>query len=192
MKWIKALLVGLLSLFLVFWFSMGYVIKQGQKPIADGTANYAIVLGAKVNEGGKPSKALKNRLDSAYDYAMSYPHVQLILSGGQGTDEDMSEAVAMQNYLVQRGIDSTRLILETKSTSTYENIKYSSTKIPLNEKGFTIISNDFHLARAKMIAENLGYENVDVVGAPTPKAVTLKLEARERAGLILQKIQLWR
>lgn len=182
----------LIGLFLVFWISTGYVLKQGQKPVADGTYHYAIVLGAKVNADGKPSKALKNRLEATYDYAIKYPHVQFILSGGQGADENESEAVAMQNYLVNRGMDSNRLILETESTSTYENIKYSSKKIPLKENGLTIISNDFHLARAKMIVKNLGFPNCDVVAADTPKSVKLKLVARERAGLILQRLQLWR
>lgn len=192
MKGVKRMIIIIVALFIIFWFGMGYVIKEGQKPVADGTANYAIVLGAKVHADGTPSKALKYRLDAAYDYAKKYPHIQLIVSGGQGTDELEPEAVSMKRYLLNRGLDENRIIMEAKSTSTYENIKFSTVKIPLNEQKITIISNDFHLARAKMIAKNLGYENTDVIAAPTPKAVTLKLNARERAGLILQRIQLWR
>lgn len=171
---------------------MGYVMKEGQKPIADGTANYAIVLGAKVQANGQPSKSLKYRLDAAYDYAKKYPHVNLIVSGGKGDDEPESEAAVMRNYLIKRGIDDAKISVEDASTSTYENIKFSSVKIPLNEKKITIISNDFHLARAKMIAENLGFNDVDVVGAATPKSVEQKLRVREKAGLILQRISLWR
>lgn len=192
MIWIKRIVIIIGVIFAVFWFGMGYVMKQGEKPTADGTANYAIVLGAKINAGGAPSKALKYRLDAAYEYAMKYPQIQLILSGGQGADEDMPEAVAMKNYLLKRGLAENRLIVENQSTSTYENIKFSSAKIPLNEKKITIISNDFHLARAKMIAANLGFNEVDVVAAKTPKSVELKLRARERAGLVLQRIALWR
>lgn len=192
MIWIKRIVIIIGVIFAIFWFGMSYVMKQGEKPTANGTANYAIVLGAKINAGGVPSKALKYRLDAAYEYAMKYPHIQLILSGGQGADEDMPEAVAMKNYLLKLGLAENRLIVENQSTSTYENIKFSSAKIPLNEKKITIISNDFHLARAKMIAANLGFNEVDVVAAKTPKSVELKLRARERAGLVLQKIALWR
>lgn len=192
MKWIKYIAIGVIALFLIFWFATGYSIKAGQKPVADGSANYAIVLGAKVKANGEPSKALKYRLDAAYDYAIKYSNVQLILSGGQGVDEKEPEAISMKNYLINRGIDSSRLILETESTSTYENTKYSALKIPLNQKKITIISNDFHLARAKMIAENLGFSNCDVVAATTPKSVEFKLISREKVGLVLQRIQLWR
>lgn len=192
MIWIKRIAIIIGVIFAVFWFGMGYVMKQGEKPKADGTANYAIVLGAKIVAGGVPTRSLKYRLDAAYDYAIKYPHTQLIMSGGQGEDEDMPEAVAMKNYLLKRGIAENRLIVEDQSTSTYENIKYSSAKIPLNEKKITIISNDFHLARAKMIATNLGFNEVDVVAARTPKPAELKLRTRERAGLVLQRIALWR
>lgn len=49
----------------------------------------------------------------------------LVLSGGQGNGEDVSEAQAMYDYLVQKGVDKSRLLLEDKSTSTVENIEYS-------------------------------------------------------------------
>lgn len=192
MKWFKVSLSGFFLVGFIFWFSMGYVIKQGQKPVADGTANYAIILGAKVKNDGTPSKALKYRLDAAYEYAKKYPHVHFVLSGGQGTDEFEAEAVAMQRYLIQRGINKNRLLLETKSTSTYENIRFSTAMIPLGQSRITIISSDFHLARAQLIATHLGISNCDVVAAKTPKSVAFKLHVRERVGLIFQRLQLWR
>lgn len=191
MKLIIKLLVVLALIFCLFFIVTSIVLKEGAKPVADGTAKYAIVLGAKVNRGGIPSKALKNRLDAAYDYSLKYPNVQFILSGGQGDDEDEPEAISMKRYLMDRGMSEFQLIIEDESTSTYENIKYSMVNLPLTEEKVTIISNDFHLARAQMIAKHLGLKS-DVVAAKTPTAIKLKVTMRERAGLIAQKLALLR
>jgi uncharacterized SAM-binding protein YcdF (DUF218 family) len=110
-----ALIVSLTFL----WILTGKWMADGQKPIADGTNDYAIVLGAKVN-GETPSLSLRYRLEATLNYANQYPHVKLVLSGGQGTDEYISEAEAMRRYLVENGVSEERLLLESKSTSTYE------------------------------------------------------------------------
>lgn len=191
MGWKKITLLSCLASGVIFWLGTDYIMNKGTKPKADGKSNYAIVLGAKVNPGAVPSKSLKNRLDAAAEYTKQYPHVQLIVSGGQGDDEDEAEAVVMRDYLIEQGIEEHRLIVEKKSTSTYENIKFSSQFIPLNQEKITLITNDFHLARAQMIAKHFGF-NVDVVAAPTPKTIEFTARARERAGLILQKVKLWR
>lgn len=191
LKWLFKLCVVIFGFFAIFWFSMGCIIDRGQKPVADGSAKYAIVLGAKINSNGVPSLALKYRLDAAYDYAQKYPQVTLILSGGQGSDENQSEASSMRNYLLAKGLSDERLIVEDQSTSTFENIKFSMTKMIEPVDKITIISNDFHVARGKMIAEYFGL-NVDVISAQTPKSIAFKVGARERVGLILQKIVLWK
>ena len=69
------------------------------------------------------------------------------------------------------------------STSTYENLLYSTELLPGSEDEITIITSDYHLARAKNIAQRLGFQT-DVVVAKTPKVVELKLKTRERLALI--------
>ena len=86
--------------------------------------DYLIVLGARVKEDGL-SKSLKSRLDKAIDYLEENPGTVLVLSGGQGEDEPVSEAAAMRDYLVFNGVSERQLILETRSFSTVENIAYS-------------------------------------------------------------------
>lgn len=153
------------------------------EPEADGSNEYAIVLGAKVN-GEVPSLSLHYRMDAALDYANKYPHVKLVLSGGQGPDEMMTEAEAMRRYLVKNGVDETRLILEEESTSTYENLMYSKKLMPDSVKSVTIITSDYHLARAKLLAEKIGFESTDGIAANTPKVVQTKLKTRERLALL--------
>ena len=62
------------------------------------------------------------------------PETKAVLSGGKGDGESITEAQAMCNYLVEHGIDRERLILEEKSTSTTENLKFSLGMIGLNHR----------------------------------------------------------
>jgi len=182
-KWMLGVGILLLAVGGVVFIWLGEEMKQGVQPVANGTAEYVIVLGAKVKPGGVPSLSLKNRLEEAVKYLNKYPHVKVIVSGGQGADEDRTEASVMLKYLQDNGIDTNRILVEDQSTSTYENLLFSKELLPTGTKRITIVSNDFHLKRAKYLAETLDFE-VDVVAAKTPKSVEAKLELRERAALL--------
>lgn len=182
-KWVLRVGILLLAVGGVVYIWLGEEMKQGVQPVANGTAEYVIVLGAKVKPGGVPSLSLKNRLEEAVKYLNKYPHVKVIVSGGQGADEDRTEASVMLKYLQDNGIDTNRILVEDQSTSTYENLLFSKELLPTGTKRITIVSNDFHLKRAKYLAETLDFD-VDVVAAKTPKSVEAKLKLRERAALL--------
>lgn len=119
-----------------------------------------IVLGAKVNKDGV-SKTLKQRLDKAIEYYNENKHVNIIVSGGKGKDEVMSEAWAMKNYLVKNGVNKNNIILENKATTTLENIMFSKEimeDLKLENKAL-IVTSDYHLFRGRFIASILGVEN---------------------------------
>lgn len=148
---------------LVIWL-LSFIVIEGliiQSALAaDVTrADYVLVLGAGIR-GEQIPPLLEKRLDCALEYLKTYPDSQTILSGGQGRGETISEAEAMKRYLLKRGIAESRIIVEDQATSTFENIKY--TQSILNQKGavknarLIIISNDFHLFRATMLARELG------------------------------------
>ena len=86
--------------------------------------DYTIILGAGL-DGAQVSTRLKKRLDEAYN-ALNSIDVPIIVSGGQGPDELVTEAYAMSEYLIEKGIKRERLILEDQSTSTQENLLFSS------------------------------------------------------------------
>lgn len=182
-KWVIRLGVILFGACSIVYIWLGEEMKQGIQPAANGTATYMIVLGAKVKAGGIPSLSLQNRLEEAVKYLNEYSHVKVIVSGGQGADEDRSEASVMLKYLQDQGIDTNRILVEDQSTSTYENLLFSKELLPKGTKKITILSNDFHLKRAKYLAQSLGFE-VDVVAAKTPKSVEIQLNLRERAALL--------
>lgn len=149
---------------------------------ATGEKIEMIILGAKVKASGEPSLALKYRLDEAIPYLKAHPHVQVIVSGGKGADEPVSEAEVMRRYLIAHDIEAARITMEDKSLSTAQNIAYAKKLLPEQTKAVTIVSNDFHLARAKYIAKENGLES-DVLAAPTPQSVKYQLNIREIAAL---------
>ncbi|MER2105972.1 MAG: YdcF family protein [Solibacillus sp.] len=162
---------------------LGYEMDKAGENIAQGEHEYVIILGAKVKPGGVPSLSLKNRLDVAAVYLAEHPHITAIVSGGQGHDEDRTEASVMSDYLIDKGIDTARIIEEDESTSTYENLLYSKELLPQNTNAVTIISNDFHLRRATFFAAQLDLQT-DVIPAQTPASVQVKSQLRERAALL--------
>ena len=83
---------------------------------------------------------------------MTHRHVKFVLSGGQGPDENITEAEAMKRFFVGNGIQEDRLILETESTTTYENLLFSKELLPASVQSVTIITSDYHIARTRKLA----------------------------------------
>ena len=105
--------------------------------------------------GSTPSNSLKYRLEAAIDYHQIFPTTPIIVSGGRGNGEEISEAKAMKKYLVDKGINESLIIEEDKSTNTNENIIYSKKIIDsLNKSSYsvTIITNGFHCYRSQLLA----------------------------------------
>lgn len=120
--------------------------------------DYLLVLGAKVN-GEEPSPALQYRIDLARDYLEKNPRTVAVLSGGQGSDEDISEAECMRRALLSSGVAPERLIMEDQSTSTAENLRFSLALLPEEGQKVGIVTNNFHVYRALQLARHLsGHE----------------------------------
>ncbi|WP_214777717.1 YdcF family protein [Exiguobacterium sp. s22] len=133
---------------------------------ATGTYRFVLILGAKVN-GTRPSRALQHRINVAAAYAKANPHVELIATGGQGPDEGMAEAHVIERELKAQGIDATRIHVEATSTSTIENFEHSRSFWD-GASGVTIVTNDFHVTRARLIARLYFQLESDALYAPTP------------------------
>jgi uncharacterized SAM-binding protein YcdF (DUF218 family) len=152
--------------------------------------DYIIVLGAQVR-GDKPSKSLYRRIEVAAQYLKDNPETVAIVSGGMGNGENISEAQCMYEYLIDMGIDGDRIILEDKSTSTEENIDFSMKIIKeLSHKDAKvgIITNNFHIFRAKCICQKQGLQ---VVGIPakSDEILLLNYMVREAFGLVEHKLR---
>ncbi|RUT28012.1 YdcF family protein [Paenibacillus zeisoli] len=122
--------------------------------------NYVVILGSGL-KGTQLSLTLKQRLDASLPYVNQHPKIPIVVSGGQGPGEAITEAVAMKKYLISRGIAEDRIKLENKSTSTKENLIFSKTLMQTSrnsQPAIMIVTSDYHMFRAKYIAGTLGYE----------------------------------
>ena len=175
--------------------------------------DYLIVLGARVKEDGL-SKSLKSRLDKAIDYLEENPGTVLVLSGGQGEDEPVSEAAAMRDYLLFNGVNERQLILETRSFSTVENIAYSRVAIEedqlrrkahharsdismdpgtyevIEDKPLKIgvLTSDYHVFRAEQIAKRWGIPDIYGVSCETDPVLLVHFCVRECAAILKDKL----
>ncbi len=179
--------LGLLLLLTVFWFSIGWFVAKGERPLANGKHPYVIVLGAGV-KGEKPSLILSNRIEAAVRYGKQFPDTTFILSGGQGDGEAISEAEAMRRGMLQGGISEERLLLEDQSTSTTENLTFSKRLLPESENRVSIVTSDFHLYRARKEAEQMDLKT-DAIPAETPLSGVLRYGMRERVAIVVKYFQ---
>lgn len=117
----------------------------------------AVVLGCRVY-GERASMSLVERLEAAYDYLKEHPNAMCVVSGGQGSGENISEAECMYRWLVDKGIDASRIYKEDKSTSTEENIAFSKEVIQKNglNEHIAIVTSEYHTYRAGVIAKENG------------------------------------
>lgn len=138
-----------------------FMVTAANSPPSGGST--VIILGCKVR-GETPSLMLYHRAMAAYKYLEANPDAVCIASGGQGADELISEAECIRRILTEKGIADERIILEDKSTSTDENIRFSAQK--MEEYGISgsiaIVTSEYHQLRAKMIAGKYGLESYSI------------------------------
>ena len=153
--WCELALIAVLLLgFSLFTVLETMVVRGSFADESDAPVSAVIVLGAGVN-GETPSLTLRARIDAAAAYLEEHPDVPVVLSGGQGPGEAITEAECMRRALVRRGVDESRLYPEERSTSTQENLRYS--RAILEELGVdparrvAIVTSDFHLCRARLM-----------------------------------------
>lgn len=141
-----------------------FMIRAVNDPPEDENTT-VVVLGCKVKDG-RPSLMLKRRLDGAYKYLSEHESVKVVVSGGQGSDEAISEALCMRDYLVEKGISPERIFMEDKSTNTSENLEFS--KKIINSEGLpekvTLVTDGFHQCRAEMLAKKLDIDPYNISG----------------------------
>ena len=162
------------------------IIKNGSSTPKKG-ADYMVVLGAQV-KGKTPSLPLKYRLNAARKYLMDNPDTNVIVSGGQGSGEDISEAEAMRRYLVKHNIEDSRIIMEEKSENTDENIRYSRKIIGDDNASVIIVTNAFHIYRSIGICKKQGMTDVEGLGAKSNLLTVPSFYLREAIAVLKYKL----
>lgn len=169
--WLKAffalILVGVLSFGGLF-----AAVMYGSYNHITGDPQVMVILGCRVMPGGEPSMLLRDRLETALDYLEEDSDILVVVSGGQGSNEPVSEAACMAGWLEERGISEDRIFQEDQSSNTKENLIFSKDLlaregIDVGETDVLVVSNGFHLTRARMLAERFGYGEVSTLAAPS-------------------------
>ena len=179
--WVKVFLALVLAGALVFGALLGQVLGGAHDDIS-GNPKAMVILGCLLHHRDI-------RLDKALEYLEDHPDITVVVSGGQGPEEPTSEAQGMADYLAARGVARDSIILEPQSHNTWQNLTYSAkcleeAGIDIRD-GVIIVSNGFHLSRAKMLAGRIGYENVSTLAAPSSHVPSrLKMYIREPLALV--------
>lgn len=147
--------------------------------------DYIIIHGAGL-DGPRPTPLLAGRIDKALElWNKQHQHGKFVVSGGQGADEVVSEAQAMRDYLLEKGVPADAILMEDKSTTTWENLKNSlaviradratndstddandDTATASNDFTTAVVTSDFHVFRCAEYAHNLGIK-ADGIGSHT-------------------------
>jgi len=158
---IKPLQIFLIAGVLCLCLLIGFLAIYGNMDTVTYEEDCIIVLGAALR-GETPSLPLIHRLDKAVAYHEKNPKALIVVTGGQGFQETVPEAVAMKRYLISCGVEEDCILTESNSTSTYENFLYSKEQLDKQlKKPYTIayITNDFHIYRAGLTAKSVGFEH---------------------------------
>ncbi len=145
-----------------FTFTVFFIYANTYKEDLPADDNFVIIVfGAKTN-GYIPGRSLTLRLVRSYELLSKYPDSICVVSGGQGSNETVAEAEAMERFLIYRGISDERIYKEKNSSDTIQNISNSSDLI--KEKGFeklpvVCVSSRYHLPRIKFLSAQ---NNLDV------------------------------
>lgn len=163
----RIFVVGICAVVALLCCIEAVVLSYGEEDRSALPVDAVIVLGAGVN-GETPSLVLRTRIDAAAAYMAQHPDIPVVLSGGQGSGENISEAECMRRALASGNEETNRrLLLEDRSTSTAENFVFS--KALLAEYGLdtenatiAVVTNDFHAFRARLIAEKEGLTTIGI------------------------------
>lgn len=141
--------VILIGITLCFMFSACFQKAENNETV--------LILGCGLY-GTRPSRALMQRMDRAIRYLNISPASNVIVSGGQGRNEDISEAEAMYTYLMGHGISKARIYVEDQSTNTKENVLFSKKIIEENNlsKDVAVSTQEFHMYRASLLVKSAG------------------------------------
>lgn len=166
------LVVVLASSYLGFQFLafLGYSLLY-RRIVKNRPASWVVVLGSGLGADGRVPPLLAARVQTGLDECRRRGAEKLIMSGGQGEDEPVSEAAAMAAWAVEHGAQESMLQLEDRSRSTEQNLRYTAELVPtggpetLTRPGLIVTSN-YHTMRAAILARKVGLP-AHACGAPT-------------------------
>ena len=164
LKYFKIIFIALVCTELLL---VVFIAAYGQTDTADFAEDAVIVLGAGIR-GDKVTYPLKTRLDKAIEYHRKNPDSIIVVTGGKGLQETVTEAYAMEKYLVTNGVNKDQIIKEEKATSTNENMRFTRDILDRyfgDKYKVVVITNNFHIYRSVSIANYEGFDDVSHINS---------------------------
>jgi uncharacterized SAM-binding protein YcdF (DUF218 family) len=183
----KLIIVGYSVFIFSFFIVEGFILIEAynKENFQTEDLDFVLILGAGLR-GEEPSKTLQGRLDAGLEFLLDNREIPVIVSGGQGTGETITEAEAMGTFLIKNGVEKERVYLEDRSTDTYENIKFSieiMEQFGVGNPTVLIITSDYHILRAKLLAKENGITPYGM-GGDSPFFVKVNYYIREYFGMV--------
>lgn len=145
-----------------------FILAYGRNT-ADYTESAVIVPGSGVKRDGTPSSTAIYRLEKCLEYCRKNPKAVVVVSGGKTAASEISEGMAMKNYLTKHGLDPDRILCDEQAGNTRQN--FTAAKKLLSDAGISektvLITNSFHAFRAASYAARAGFDDIAVLTAPT-------------------------
>lgn len=167
---------------LILTFVFEVVVISGMFKKSNEDVDYCIVLGCAV-KGDRPSGSLIKRLDACVEYADEHKDCKIIVTGGKGDGENRAEALVMRDYLIDKGIEQDRIIIEDKACDTYQSFKLIAQMIDKDSK-IAILSSNFHISRSIALAKKQGFSSCIGVPAKSDKILIYNYMMREIIGYL--------
>ena len=186
-KYIQIFFKVVIVLFILSLVMVESIIIFYMKTTTIPNADYVIILGCQV-DGSIPSIPLLRRIKIATDYLKTNEKTKVIVTGGQGQGENITEAEAMKKVLLQNGISEDRIFEENKSKSTIENFIFSDKLFNLHDKNVIIVTTDYHMFRALSSAKKLNYKNVKAMPSKSHLSVLPVYLLREYMAIVYYKM----
>lgn len=164
---------------LVVFLAAEGLILSGIRSDCPENIDYLIILGAKTG-----SVTIERRIDTAAEYLLRNPDTIAIATGGKGTDEEIAEGAYIRNGLIERGIGGERIRTEESSVNTSGNLKYARELIADTNASAAVVSNEYHLFRARLLAKKVFGRKVSALGFRSLRLTFPHYMVREFVGLI--------
>ena len=155
--------------------------------------DFIIILGCAIKKDGTLYPLLRGRVDKAIEFYKKQleetgKKAVFVPSGGQGSDEVISEGEAMKRYLLEQGIEEEQIMPETRSATTLENMKFSAELIKERKPDAKVVfsTTNYHVFRGGMFAREAGMKAAGM-GARTKWYFWPNAEVREFIGLVVNE-----
>jgi len=182
----RRVVLVLAFLSILVFTSVETLIISGAVSDNEVKTEHVIILGGGL-KGDRVTPVLHERLLKGLEYLRRYPDADVIVSGGRGFGNKITEAEAMESFLAAEGIARDRIIREDRATSTMENFLYSRELLQKSGEAdmgsITVVTSDFHMLRSKLLARRAGFEPYGITSI-TPASVKVNCYIREFFALV--------